>query len=338
MVLTATSWQDTRIIVVGDVMLDVYKYGKIKRINPERPGALLLHVEKTEYHLGGAANVAHNILTLKGNPSLVGIVGKDHFAYLFKSELKKTGFSSQLYRDESRPTTVKTRVVEQSHNDQLCRVDEELTHPVAVPLAARLVDQTLPRLNGQHALVLSDYAKGLLTPEVIIPLLQYAQQHRLPVLVDPKPANIDLFVGCTVATPNLGEAEGIVGSFSQPSSREAYLETLCRRLQDRMQTPLAIITCGSEGIVGIDQKGQYHHAYTPEVKTLFDVVGAGDAVLATLALYFGHHYGKSSFDFGQALQLANLAGYVKVGKTGTSTVTLEEVLSAHASINSAKAI
>ena len=338
MVLTATSWQDTRITVVGDVMLDVYKYGRIKRVNPERPGAFLLHVEKTEYHLGGAANVAHNILTLGGNPSLVGVVGKDRFAYLFKLEAKKAGFPSQFYRDESRPTTVKTRVVEQSHNDHLLRFDEELTHPVAVPLAARLVDQTLSKLSGQHALVLSDYAKGLLIPEVITPLLQYAQQHRLPVLVDPKPANIDLFKGCTAATPNLGEAEGIVGSFPQPSSRESYLETLCRRLQDHTQTPLAIITCGSEGIVGIDQKGQYHHAYTPEVKRLFDVVGAGDAVLATLALYFGHHYGKGSFDFAQALQLANLAGYVKVGKTGTSTVTLEEVLSAYASISSAKAI
>ena len=90
--------------------------------------------------------------------------------------------------------------------------------------------------------------------------------------------------------------------------------------------------------MGIDQKGQYHHAYTPEVKRLFDVVGAGDAVLATLALYFGHHYGKGSFDFAQALQLANLAGYVKVGKTGTSTVTLEEVLATHTLIDPAKVI
>ncbi len=345
MTVTTPQWHDIYVTVVGDVMLDMYLYGKSTRLNPERPAAPLLDVDisKITYHLGGAANVTHNIRTLTGHPSLVGVVGNDHFSRIFTRLLRRqaaeAGIHTTFYCDETRPTTLKVRAVEESHNDQVTRLDFEKKHPIAFSLAKIITENIRLTLSSQHALVFSDYAKGFLTSDVIAPLIDYACAQRIPVLVDPKPANIDLFRGCTVITPNLGEAESIAGSFSRAfSSRDSYLEALCRKLQERTKTPFTIITCGPEGIIGIDIQGNYHHAPTPQVRHLFDVVGAGDAVLAVLALYFGQHYGKDSFDFDEALRLANLAGYIKVGKTGTSPVTLEELLAAQTDLHPTKPI
>jgi D-glycero-beta-D-manno-heptose-7-phosphate kinase len=193
-----------RILVVGDVMLDEFVWGRVARISPEAP-VPVVEVTGESFHVGGAGNVARNVRSLGGRVALAGVVGKDAAAERIAKDLRGAGVEAALARDPRRPTTVKTRIV--AHHQQVVRADREHAQDVSGTLEEALVARVARCGATCHAFVVSDYQKGVVTPRVMRAVLSLARQRRVPVLVDPKVRHFDLYRGVSVVTPNLLEAE-----------------------------------------------------------------------------------------------------------------------------------
>ncbi len=301
-----------RIVVLGDVMLDRYLWGSVERISPEAP-VPVVEVERESFSLGGAANVAHNIAALGGQPRLVAVVGEDAAGERFAAELGACGIASaHLVPDPRRRTTVKTRIV--AHQQHVVRADEEDRHPVAGEVARRLVE-TLDRLLPEaDALVVSDYGKGVIEPAVLVPALRVASGLGLTVSVDPKENHFPLYRGATVITPNLQEA-GL--SYGRRLRDEATLLEAGHALRERLDLECALITRGAEGMSLFLRDGR--HVHLPTVaREVFDVTGAGDTVVAVLAQALA-----AGADLITAAVLANHAAGEVIRHTGTAVVEPE---------------
>jgi len=296
-----------RILVIGDVMLDRYWFGEVERISPEAP-VPVVRVARREDRLGGAANVARNIVALGAQATLVGIVGSDEAGQCIQRLAGEAGIEAALVADAGLPTTLKMRVL--GRQQQLLRVDFE-EHPGAAALDG-IDAEVASHLAGHDVVVLSDYAKGTLTR--VEALIAAARAAGVPVLVDPKGDNYTPYHGATLVTPNRSEMQQAVGRWQS----EADLDERAQRLRGQLQLEALLVTRSEQGMTLFTGAGREH--VDAQAHEVFDVSGAGDTVLATLAVTRA-----VGMDWPDAMRWANRAGGIVVGKLGTSTVSAQEL-------------
>jgi rfaE bifunctional protein kinase chain/domain len=311
-----SSLDGRRVVVLGDVMLDVFVFGQVTRISPEAPVPVVRVTEETE-RLGGAANVALNVKSLGGRAALVGVVGDDLAGARLSRVARDLGVDARLVSVPSRPTTVKTRIM--AHQHQMVRTDREVTDSIDNAMELRLVAEVGRVLKSGSALIVSDYQKGVVTRGLMKSLITLAHARGVRVLVDPKVRNIGLFKGAFLVTPNQKEAEEIsavrIGS-------DGDAERAVRRVAQRAGTQGALVTRGEEGMsLGLRVGGRFAYWHVRSTaREVFDVTGAGDTAIATLALAL-----VAGAAPHEAMVLSNLAAGVAVGKLGTSSVTAAEI-------------
>ena len=299
--------EKARVLVVGDVMLDRYWFGDSDRISPEAP-VPVVQVSKVDERLGGAANVARNVAALGANTTILGVVGEDEAGKRIGELLRQSGVNSQLEVDPQVPTTVKLRVI--ARQQQLIRLDFEET-PSQTALEQKLA-RFEKALGTADVLVLSDYGKGALSQ--VAAMIEYARAQNKVILVDPKGEDYEKYRGATVITPNRSELRQVVG-------RWADEDDLTRRAQDLRRSlgiDALLLTRSEEGMSLFTDQGVSH--VRAQAREVFDVSGAGDTVIATLAVALA-----AQWPLDRAMALANRAGGIVVGKLGTATVTSEEL-------------
>jgi len=312
------SFAGVRVAVAGDLMLDEALEGEVDRVSPEAPVPVVA-VRSAEERLGGAGNVAHSCAALGARVRLAGVIGDDAAGDAFLTVCRHRGVDADAVgRVAGRPTTRKLRVF--SQHQQVLRLDWEVRTPVelgaARPLVARLTAGEPP-----GALVLSDYQKGFLTPELLAELIGWARDRRVPVVVDPKSADFARYRGATVVTPNLKELERAIGRSLAGAGPEP-LVTAARELLERSGAEAMCLTRGERGMLLVSPGGDVDEI-PAESREVYDVTGAGDTVVAVLALALAAGAG-----LARAARLANAAAGVVVGKPGTATVTPRELLAA----------
>lgn len=297
----------TNLLVVGDVMLDRYWFGDSDRISPEAP-VPVVQVSKVDERLGGAANVARNVAALGANTTILGVVGEDEAGARIGELLKQSGVNSQLETDPKVPTTVKLRVI--ARQQQLIRLDFEET-PSQTALEQKLA-RFEKALGTADVLVLSDYGKGALSQ--VAAMIEYARAHNKVILVDPKGEDYEKYRGATVITPNRSELRQVVGRWAD----EADLTQRAQELRRSLGVRALLLTRSEEGMSLFTDQGVSH--VRAQAREVFDVSGAGDTVIATLAVALA-----AQWPLDRAMALANRAGGIVVGKLGTATVTSEEL-------------
>ena len=297
----------TNLLVVGDVMLDRYWFGDSDRISPEAP-VPVVQVSKVDERLGGAANVARNVAALGANTTILGVIGEDEAGDRIGELLKQSGVNSQLEVDPKVPTTVKLRVI--ARQQQLIRLDFEET-PSQTALEQKLA-RFEKALGTAEVLVLSDYGKGALSQ--VAAMIEYARAQNKVILVDPKGEDYEKYRGATVLTPNRSELRQVVGRWVD----EADLTRRAQELRHSLGIQALLLTRSEEGMSLFTEQGVSH--VRAQAREVFDVSGAGDTVIATLAVALA-----AQWPLDRAMALANRAGGIVVGKLGTATVTSEEL-------------
>lgn len=308
---------DARLLVVGDIMLDQFVWGRVQRISPEAP-VPVVEVTHETFHLGGAANVAHNVAALGGRAAVAGVLGQDSAGRRAIGELDALGIErSGVVRTRETVTVRKTRVI--AHSQQVVRFDrEQRDHPAAV---ADRVSRYVRRHAAEFdAVIVSDYGKGVITPAVLAELGAARRRTGLVVIVDPKRRNYEHYDGITLATPNAhetAEASGVDLVGGEESLRAAGLELI-----ERWRADALLITRGEHGMTLVRPGGGTTHFPTTS-RQVFDVTGAGDTVVATCALALA-----AGASLEDAARLANHAAGVVVGKLGTATASPDELVGA----------
>ena len=306
-----------RVVVVGDVMLDAFLWGRVARVSPEAP-VPIVEIQKETFHAGGAANVAANVRSLGGSVSLAGVVGQDSAGARLREELQAAGIQASLAASDSgRPTTLKTRIL--AHHQQVVRADREEAGEIPRGLEADLLRRIALDLEGAAALVVSDYDKGVVTRRVMRALRAAARKSKLPLLVDPKVPHFGLYHGVSLVTPNQLEAESATGIRIRS---QADVEAAGARIMSRLRCGAVLITRGEHGM-SLFERGSRPNHLPAAAREVFDVTGAGDTVIATLALAVA-----AGATLVEAAALANLAAGVVVAKLGTATASPEAILSA----------
>ncbi len=302
------------VLVLGDVMLDEYIWGEVRRISPEAP-VPVVEVRRRQFVPGGAANTAANVAALGGRPLLVSVVGQDHAADLLREVLARNGAEpAGLCVEAARATTIKSRIV--AHNQQVARFDVEERAPLTAAVEDAVIAAVQRHLAHAEACIISDYAKGVVTPRVARECVRLARQAGRPVVVDPKGADYSKYRGATVVKPNLQEAER---SAKVEITGEATLREAAERLIDLLGGSAVLVTRGAEGM-SLFRPGEPPLHVPAVLRNVFDVTGAGDTVAGTLAMALA---ARGSLE--DAIQLANRAASIVVGKVGPATVTRDEL-------------
>ncbi len=303
-----------RIVVLGDVMLDEFIWGRVRRISPEAP-VPVVEVDRQTLALGGAGNVTSNLVALGAAPTPIGVVGNDSDAERLRAAFHDVGVNTDgLVIDADRPTTIKTRVI--AHSQQVVRADRESRAAINAEIEERLLNIFRGELDAADAVVVSDYGKGLLTPGLLSGALTAARERGLTVCLDPKMRNFVHYQPVTVITPNNQEAAEAAGIAIED---EQSLTEAGRKLLASIECRAVLVTRGEEGMTLFTEDGVTH---IPTVaREVYDVTGAGDTVIATLALAIA-----SGASLEEAAVLANHAAGVVVAKVGTASVTREELL------------
>ena len=312
MTLSLPEWRGARILVLGDLILDRFVYGQVHRISPEAPIPV---VEVSGEHLvpGGAANVARNILALGGTPVMIGVTGADPNRQLLLEVLAEQGLETAgVLPCAGRVTTVKTRVI--AHHQQVVRVDREVKAPVPEKTRRELEYRLASELPRCRAVVVSDYAKGVLTPAFLKIIGERARSAAVPYVVDPKPAHFP-YPEAGVVTPNRDETAGFIG---RPFKSED-LEAVAAELFGKTDWRSILFTLGAEGMA-LAERGGGLSRIPSKVREVFDVTGAGDTVVAVVALGLS-----AGLPLLESARLANEAAGIVVGKVGTAVCTPEEL-------------
>jgi D-beta-D-heptose 7-phosphate kinase/D-beta-D-heptose 1-phosphate adenosyltransferase len=305
------------VAVFGDVMLDEFVWGDVTRISPEAP-VPVVDIRRESVHLGGAANVLANLRALGVRAAVVGVVGADRAGERVRAELREAGADDpeeNLITDVSRPTTLKTRII--AHNQLVVRADRERRTPVDGPVEERIVAALRRLLKEADALVVSDYDKGAVTPGILGEILPAAEAAGVPVLIDPKLRNFGSYRPATLVTPNHHEALRVTNS---EDDTDEGVARAAREIRMRLGCRSVLITRGERGMMLLEEDGEA--VYVPTAaREVYDVTGAGDTVIATLAASLA-----AGASLTEAAMLANHAAGVVVGKVGTATATAEELL------------
>lgn len=314
-----------RIAVVGDFMLDHFIWGQASRLSPEAP-VPVVEVTGETWHPGGAGNVAANLAALGATAVPFGVIGRDAEAGILRRELRQRAVAtSDLLSDPGRPTTLKTRIIETERKHQVARADRECRAPAPAALARRLVRRLLA--GSCHAVIISDYDKGAITPELLAELLPALARRRVPVFVDPRPRHAAAYRPITVLTPNRREAELITGLSIHD---ERGLQEAGTRLLELTEARAVLITLGPQGMALLERGSRLRRIETL-AREVYDVTGAGDTVVATFAL--AHAAGAG---LAEAAALANCAAGIVVGRVGTAVPTVADLRAAlreHARLN-----
>ena len=307
MTISREKLSNARVLVVGDVMLDRYWYGAVDRISPEAP-VPVVRITREEERNGGAANVAFNVVTLGAQSSLLTVVGDDEASHKLEALVAGTGIRTHFGRDPDLKTTVKLRVI--GRQQQLLRLDFENT-----PKREVLATQTaaFARLLPDHdAILFSDYGKGGLAH--VSDMIAGARAARKPILIDPKGNDYSRYKNASVITPNRAELQQVIG----PWPDEPELQIRVHNLREQLGLEAVLLTRSEEGMTLFDAQGQLH--VSAQAREVFDVTGAGDTVIATMAAIVA-----AGMSLREALPWANRAGGLVVGKFGTATVSYEEL-------------
>src|SRR4030088_1413899 len=304
------------VLCVGDLMLDEFIYGEVSRISPEAP-APVIAVQRSETNIGGPANVARNTAALVARCILAGLIGEDAAATELKAQLSQQSLiETVLVCDPSRPTTRKVRFVSEHFSTHMLRADWELASPASASIEQKLIDAILPLLPRADIVLLSDYAKGVLTARVIRNVIDAARKLGKRVIVDPKTANFAVYRGATLLTPNRKEFAEATRSRADSDNSIAEAAPDAMHLAD---CEAMLVTQGEHGMTMVTRKGATIHVPALPVKVR-DVSGAGDTVAAVLALALA-----AGADWETALRMANAAAAGAVGKKGTAAVTAAEL-------------
>jgi rfaE bifunctional protein kinase chain/domain len=303
-----------RILVIGDVMLDEFIWGEVRRISPEAP-VPVVEARRRTYMPGGAGNAAANVVSLGGQALLGGVVGLDHHATKLSEALQQNGIETMgLVVDESRPTTTKTRIV--AHNQQVVRVDCEERVPLPARLEGALLQWAETCIGRADACILSDYDKGVVSTRLATEFMHLARRAGRPVVVDPKGTNFTKYRGATIVTPNIYEAER---ALDREIDIEGDFLAVGQRLLHFLDGAALLITRGAQGMSLFTKAGPPLHI-AANARNVYDVTGAGDTVVSMLALALA-----ANATIEQAIDLANHAAGIVVGKFGTATVSLVEL-------------
>ncbi len=306
-------FKDKKILIIGDIMLDKYVLGEVSRISPEAP-VQIIDVIKENYVPGGAANVANNIVALDGNTFITGVIGQDEAGSILNSELEKRSINTKgIVVDPKKPTIQKVRII--GKNQQLLRIDYEDTRCIEDDMEKQIINYVREMINDIDAVIISDYAKGTITKTLVRSILRSCKQHNKILIVDPKPKHMEYYQDVTLITPNHKEASEMVGI---EEKGEEDLVEIGKRLQGIMNTTI-LITRGEKGMSLFEKGDKITHIPT-RAKEVYDVSGAGDTVVGTLALAM-----TTGAKLKEAAILANHAAGITVGKLGTSTVTVDEI-------------
>ena len=300
-----------RVLVVGDVMLDRYWYGDVSRVSPEAP-VPVLHFRRSEDRPGGAANVARNAAALGARVTLLSVVGRDEPGRRLVELLREEKIAARLHHDPTIDTTVKLRVIGPRRH-QLLRIDFEIA-PSHEILRSKLADYT-KLVAGCDVVVLSDYGKGGLAH--IARMIRLARRHGKPVLVDPKGEDFSRYAGASLITPNLEEFRAVVGGWKN----ERDLTERAGRLRKKLKIDALLVTRGEQGMTLFDRNGRLH--VTAQAREVSDVSGAGDTVIATLAVMLA-----AGGKLPDVVRVANRAAGIVVGKFGTAVAAPEELFDA----------
>jgi len=295
--------KNLKILVVGDIILDRYLYGKVERISPEAP-VPIVEVEREEVRLGGAGNVAKNLSSLGVKTILTGVVGKDRAGETISELLRENGIVARIFED-TRPTTEKTRVV--SMSQQLLRIDREDRSRVGGE-ALKHIREVISEEN-YDGIIVSDYAKGVITQRV----MESIRDREVFFAIDPRPVNKKLYQWASLITPNERELR----EMTDPHSEES-VEVLGKMLKKELEAETLVVTRGSKGMTLFRENVENFPARAKEV---YDVTGAGDTVIASLTAFF---LARATWE--EACELANLCAGIVVGEFGTASVTPEEIL------------
>lgn len=309
------SFHNKKIAVLGDLMIDRYYWGAVRRISPEAP-VPVVEVENESYRLGGAANVANNIRSLGGEPFLIGLIGNDHPGSILLEIMKEQNLRSDgIITDNARPTTIKTRII--AHDQHVVRVDYESKNDCPDYLEHKLIDAIRNIVHDIDAVILEDYNKGSLTRHVIAEVIDVARTYNKVVTVDPKIKNFLEYKGVTVFKPNLKETGEALG---RKLDSDADVTEAGTKLLKALSAQHVLITRGERGMSLMSAGGGVLHLPTV-AKHVHDVSGAGDTVVSTLTLAL-----VAGLGIQESVALANCAGGVVVGKVGIVPILPEELV------------
>ena len=302
-----------RVLVIGDAMLDKFIVGRVTRISPEAPVPVVAF-DHEMFRIGGAANVAHNIAALGGLATLIAVTGMDEGAAMLTSACRDSGIAPSLVGDSARPTTTKVRIVT-DRNQQVSRIDYETDAEIADDVERRILGEIETHASRATAIVISDYLKGCVTRRVVQAAVASAAPG-VPVLVDPKIPHIDYYAGTTLVTPNHHEAEVATNTRirSEDEARAA-----ARQFRTRAQCANVLMTRGDQGMWLLSDESEGH--LPSAAREVADVTGAGDTVIATMAVMLA-----AGATMSEAARLANEAAGLSVAKFGPATVSLVELL------------
>jgi D-beta-D-heptose 7-phosphate kinase/D-beta-D-heptose 1-phosphate adenosyltransferase len=304
------------VLVIGDAMVDKFIMGRVSRISPEAPVPVVAF-DHDLYRMGGAANVASNVVALGAQATIVAVTGRDEAAATLTEACREAGIAPSLVSDASRGTTTKVRVVTE-RNQQVARIDYEVDDEIAGEIESRVIAEIEKHAPRAAAIVVSDYLKGCVTRQVVQKALAAAAGRGVPLLVDPKIPHLSYYAGASVVTPNHHEAEAATGVRvrSEEDARRA-----ARLFRERAGCRDVVMTRGDQGIWLLSDRVEGHLPATAREVT--DVTGAGDTVVATLALALA-----AGATLGEAARLSNEAAGIVVGKFGPATVSVPELLDA----------
>ena len=305
-------FKNKKILVVGDIMLDKYIWGEVSRISPEAP-VQIVHAQKETYAPGGASNVASNASALNGKVYIVGIAGDDEAKDVLLKELKIKEINTDgIFIDNEKPTIQKVRIIGRSQ--QLLRVDYEKKEHVHKDIEHSIIKFLELMIKDVDVVVISDYAKGVITPSICSRLIEISNSYNKAVIVDPKPKHKDIYSNATLITPNNAEASEMTNI---EDGDDAVLE-MGSKLMKQLNSNV-LVTQGEKGMSLFEKDGKITHI-PAKAKEVYSLIGAGDTVVATIALALA-----SDANLEEAATLANIAAGIKVGKIGTASVSIDEI-------------
>ena len=319
-------FEKQKIVVLGDLMVDRFVWGKVSRISPEAP-VPVVEVTRESHAFGGAGNVANNITSLGAQAFLLGVVGSDLEAEQLKEGLRERNIDvGGIITDENRPTTIKTRIIAQ--HQQVVRVDKEVKGSFSEEVQKDIFSRLEEASAFADAIVISDYGKGVINRPLLKKAITLAHRRGIPVTVDPKIEHFMDYKKVTCITPNLPEA--VAGMRYHDVSEESEIYELGKKILKKLSADSVLITRGEKGMTLFEPGGRITHIPT-RAKEVFDVTGAGDTVISVFTLALA-----SGSKLGEAAELSNFAAGIVVGKIGTATATREELRSAVENFNKGK--
>ncbi len=309
-------FKDRKIAVVGDMMLDCYFWGDVKRISPEAP-VPIVEVGNEFYRFGGAANVALNILKLGGIPYPVGVIGYDNYGTIFTSLVNESKIPDDgIIVDEERPTTAKTRVI--ADNQHVVRIDKESKEYLNGKSQAKIFDYIEKNIKNFDGIILQDYNKGVLTPALIETVIRLANQNKILITVDPKFNNFFNYKNVTVFKPNRKEAEDVLG---MKIRTDEDVSAAGKKILEKLNAENVLLTLGEDGIA-VFEKGKDLKKMPTKARKVADVSGAGDTVISTLTMALA-----AGADILEASYLANYAGGIVCEEVGIVPIEIDRLFS-----------